>query len=79
MTRAALADCGTVVVKAGTSTVSNPDGSPSLVRLSGIVETVARLMQRGVRVILVSSGAVGCGRGRLRRQAALHRCLAVCF
>ena len=42
-------------------------------------ETVARLMQRGVRVILVSSGAVGCGRGRLRRQAALHRWLAVCF
>jgi len=75
MTRAALAGCGTVVVKAGTSTVSNPDGSPSLVRLSGIVETVARLMQRGVRVILVSSGAVGCGRGRLRRQAALHRSL----
>ena len=66
---------GDATTPAGTSTVGTPDGTPSLVRLSGIVEAVAALMRRGTRVILVSSGAVGCGRGRLRRQAALHRSL----
>ncbi|KAH8058794.1 glutamate-5-semialdehyde dehydrogenase [Aureococcus anophagefferens] len=34
-----------IVIKAGTSTVSNDDGTPSLVRLGGIVEAIARLMR----------------------------------
>lgn len=64
-----------VVVKAGTSVVSHADGTPSLSRLGAIVETVAELMRSGTKVILVSSGAVGCGRSVLRKQAALHRTL----
>ena len=57
-----------IVIKAGTSTVSNEDGTPSLVRLGGIVEAIARLMRDNKQVILVSSGAVGCGRSKLRKQ-----------
>ena len=64
-----------VVVKAGTSTVSHDDGTPSLPRLGAIVEAVSQLMRQGTKVILVSSGAVGCGRSVLRKQAALHRTL----
>ena len=64
-----------IVIKAGTSTVSNEDGTPSLVRLGGIVEAVAQLMREKKQVILVSSGAVGCGRSKLRKQAAMHRTL----
>lgn len=52
--------------------VSNPDGSPSLVRLSGIVEQLASLMAAGKRVVLVTSGAVGCGRMRLRKQGSFR-------
>jgi delta-1-pyrroline-5-carboxylate synthetase len=44
------------------------DGTPSLVRLGGIVEAIARLMRDNKQVILVSSGAVGCGRSKLRKQ-----------
>lgn len=69
--RESLSDCTTIVIKAGTSVVSNEDGTPSLVRLSGIVEQASELMARGKRVILVTSGAVGCGRCRLRKQSAL--------
>ena len=64
-----------VVVKAGTSTVSHDDGTPSLPRLGAIVEAVSQLMRQGTKVVLVSSGAVGCGRSVLRKQAALHRTL----
>ena len=64
-----------VVVKAGTSTVSHDDGTPSLPRLGAIVEAVSQLMRQGTKVILVSSGAVGCGRSVLRKQAALHSAL----
>ena len=37
-------------------------------RLGGIVEAIARLMRDSKQVILVSSGAVGCGRSKLRKQ-----------
>jgi len=71
---AAWASSETIVIKAGTNVVSTPDGAPSLVRLSGIVEQAAALMLvEKRRVILVTSGAVGCGRSRLRKQAALNR------
>lgn len=73
--RESLHECNTIVIKAGTSVVSNEDGTPSLVRLSGIVEQASELMTRGKRVILVTSGAVGCGRTRLRKQFALSTSL----
>lgn len=40
--RARLKDSRRVVVKAGTSVVSTPEGYPSLVRLANIVEQVGR-------------------------------------
>ena len=46
-------------------------GRFSLTRLSGIVEQIAKLREAGVEVILVSSGAVGCGRRVLSKQALL--------
>jgi glutamate 5-kinase len=58
-----------IVVKLGTSTVSDGDGRVRTERLAGIVESMARLNAAGKQVVLVSSGAVGLGRGRL----GLHR------
>ena len=61
-----------VVIKAGTSVVANPSGSPSLTRLAAIVEQVGELSRGGVEVILVSSGAVGVGKKLLRRQERMN-------
>lgn len=69
--RADLANVQRVVVKAGTSVVSNPNGSPSLTRIASIVEQVAQLMAAGKEVLLVSSGAVGCGRKRLGKASIM--------
>lgn len=61
-----LVPCNTVanriVVKAGTSIISNSKGYPSLSRMGAIVEQCAWLNKMGKEVILVSSGAVGVGR-----------------
>jgi len=47
-----------VVIKAGTSVVSTPDGYPSLSRMANIVEHAARLVHQGKEVMIVTSGAV---------------------
>jgi glutamate 5-kinase len=58
-----------VVVKVGTSTVTRADGGFSSERIEPIVRSIAALRKAGRQVVLVSSGAVGLGRGWL----GLHR------
>lgn len=58
-----------IVVKVGTSTVTGPDGSFHSLRIQPIVDSIARLMAKRRQVVLVSSGAIGLGRGWLN----LHR------
>jgi delta-1-pyrroline-5-carboxylate synthetase len=69
--RAALRQARRVCVKAGTSVVANEDGRPSLTRLGAMVEQIAELVNDGVQVIFVSSGAVGMGKLLLRKQSKL--------
>ena len=45
-----------IVIKAGTSVVSTPDGYPSLSRIANIVENAARLAQEGKQILIVTSG-----------------------
>ncbi len=72
-----------VVIKLGTSTVTGPDGELSLERIEPIVQAIATL-QTSRQVVLVSSGAVGHGRGwlglhpsRLKDMATKQACAAV--
>ena len=58
-----------VVIKVGTSTVTGEEGQLSKERVEPIVRSIAHLMKEGRQVVLVSSGAVGLGRGWL----GLHR------
>jgi len=51
--------------------VANDDGRPSLTRLGAIVEQIAELVNSGVEVVFVSSGAVGMGKRLLRKQNKL--------
>ncbi len=58
-----------VVIKVGTATVTGDAGELCLERVEPIVRSIAALMKEGRQVVLVSSGAVGLGRGWL----GLHR------
>jgi glutamate 5-kinase len=54
-----------VVVKLGTNVVAEANGSVCAERLEQLVAAVARLKTAGRQMVLVSSGAVGLGRGWL--------------
>ncbi|MEX2587327.1 MAG: glutamate 5-kinase [Actinomycetota bacterium] len=51
----------TVVVKLGTSSVTGPDGKPDPELMRRVTDQVAELVGRGVRCLIVSSGAVAAG------------------
>ncbi len=55
-----------IVVKIGSNALTRPDGRLDVTRVSALVDQVAWLRSRGHEVILVSSGAVACGRSELR-------------
>jgi glutamate 5-kinase len=57
------------VIKLGTGIVTGSDGQFNAEHLEPVARTIARLKKDGRQVVLVSSGAVGLGRGRL----GLHR------
>eukprot|EP01040_Poterioochromonas_malhamensis_P023451 gene23451-28770_t len=65
-----------IVLKAGTSVVSTPDGYPSLSRMANIVEHAAKLVREGKEGLIVTSGAVGVGRQKLSKQAILRRSMS---
>jgi glutamate 5-kinase len=54
-----------VVIKLGTSIVTNDAGTLNTQHLKSIARDVARLRKEGRQVVLVSSGAVGLGAGQL--------------
>ncbi len=54
-------DIKRVVVKIGTSSLTNKDGSFNRKLTEGIANQVAKLMELGKTVIIVSSGAIGIG------------------
>lgn len=54
-----------VVIKVGTSTLTHPTGKLNLFQLERLVKEIAELKKRKLEVILVSSGAIGAGMGRM--------------
>jgi glutamate 5-kinase len=54
-----------IVVKVGTSSLTYPTGKLNLSRLEWLARELSDLNNQGLEVILVSSGAVGAGLGRL--------------
>lgn len=55
-----------VVIKIGTSTLTYDNGRINLTNMDQLCRSVANLMNRGKQVVLVSSGAIGVGVGKLR-------------
>src|SRR5262249_8363624 len=64
--RKQLAAARRIVIKLGTSTVTGENGELCVERVHPIVRSIAALLRDGRQVVLISSGAVGLGRGLLR-------------
>ena len=60
-----------IVVKVGSNTLTRADGSLDITRVSAIVDQIVKLRQNGFEVVLVSSGAVACGRSLLNENDSL--------
>ena len=54
-----------IVVKVGSNVLTRKDGKLDVTRMSALVDQIAGLRRQGIEVILVSSGAVACGRREL--------------
>lgn len=73
----------TVVVKVGTNVLAGSDGRLNRDRMHALVEQLLRIRNAGKKVVLVSSGAIGAGVGRLGLNARptdlrqLQACAAV--
>jgi glutamate 5-kinase len=63
--RARAAGAERVVVKAGTNSLTDDQSRLDDTKVDKLVDDVADLRERGKEVILVSSGAVGAGKGRI--------------
>nr|GEX25910.1 delta-1-pyrroline-5-carboxylate synthase-like [Tanacetum cinerariifolium] len=75
-TRGFLKDVKRIVIKVGTAVVTRDDGRLALGRLGALCEQIQILNSQGFEVILVSSGAVGAGRQRLRYRKLVHSSFA---
>lgn len=60
-----LALAHTIVVKVGTNVLAHADGTLNGDRLTDLARQLAGLAEKGRRVVLVSSGAIGAGMGLL--------------
>ncbi len=55
-----------IVVKIGTSTIADSDrGLPNLTKMKNIVDVLMEFKQGGSEIVVVSSGAIGLGAGKL--------------
>src|SRR5258708_1503021 len=66
-----------IVIKLGTSTVTDVKGGVCLERVAPIAEAIGLLLNSGRQVMLVSSGAVGLGRSLLGLHASRLKDMAV--
>lgn len=60
-----------IVVKVGSNVLTTDRGKLNVTRLSALVDQIAWLKEHRYEVILVSSGAVACGRSELKVEFAL--------
>lgn len=63
--RSSLRNAQRIVVKVGTSTLTHPNGHLHLGRMEALVRQLSDLHAEGRSLVLVTSGAVGAGMGRL--------------
>ena len=60
-----------IVIKVGSNVLTRSDGKLDVTRMSALVDQIAWLRKQEIEVILVSSGAVACGRRELKVDHSL--------
>ena len=60
-----------IVVKVGSNVLTRKDGKPNVTNMSALVDQIAYLHRKGYEIVLVSSGAVACGRGQITPRKQL--------
>ena len=60
-----------IVVKVGSNVLTRADGSLDTTRVSSIVDQIVSLQEAGYETVLVTSGAVACGRSLIREDRKL--------
>ena len=55
-----------IVVKVGSNVLTSKDGKPNVTNMSALVDQISYLHDKGHEIVLVSSGAVACGRGAIK-------------
>ena len=68
-TRQLAADADRIVVKAGTNSLTDSSSNVDDEKLDKLAEDIMDLRNRGKEVILISSGAIGAGKGRIDQPA----------
>ncbi len=63
--RNVLKNAKRIVIKVGTSTLTHTSGRMNLIRMDRLSMTLSELINQGREVILVSSGAIGVGLGKM--------------
>lgn len=66
--RDSLKNAKRIVIKVGTSTLTHETGRMNLLRMDRLSMAIAELINQGYEVILVSSGAIGVGMGKLNMK-----------
>ena len=66
--QALVADAQKIVVKVGTSTLTHKNGKLNLEQIEKLVRQLSDLRNQGKDVVLVSSGAIGAGMGKLNLE-----------
>lgn len=61
-----------IVIKVGTSTLTYPNGKLNIRGMSSLCKTISDLQNSGKKIILVSSGAIGVGMGKLDLKERPH-------
>ena len=64
-----------IVVKVGTSTLTNEIGNTDLRTMDRLACVLSDIQNMGYEVILVSSGAIAVGAGKLNMKSGLPACV----
>lgn len=62
-----------VVIKIGSNVLATPEGKPDEAHIAHLVEQIAALRNKGIEVLLVSSGAVASARGRVHMASDIDQ------
>ncbi|MCH5233877.1 MAG: glutamate 5-kinase [Muribaculaceae bacterium] len=61
-----------IVVKVGSNVLTRKDGKPNITNMSALVDQIVMLRELGHEIILVSSGAVACGKSVIHPRKDLN-------